>query len=448
MIYKGFQYLAYSSIKIRSKSKSANLASLMEERFTSRVMDILTQAGKAAPALGYRVYAVGGFVRDLLLGRPNLDIDLVVEGDGMRMAQDLARRWRCSYKCFPRFGTAAVYVSREIKVDVATARRESYARPAALPTVEKGASIRYDLLRRDFSINSLALDLSPQSFGELVDFFGAAGDLDRGIIRTLHDKSFVDDPTRAFRAVRFSQRFGFIISPDTKRLIKEAVRHRLFDRLSGKRLFTELKLLLAEEKPAKALSLLGQLSLLRTVHPKLGITGPSGLLIGRVDKVLNQVGQAGFSESYYPWLIYLLALFDPLTEEELTQLRDRLAIGGRREREALDKRGLALARLKELEGLVRPANSRIYTCLHELPAELLLYLIARSKRAGARSRLINFLVKLRRVKPIISGEQLLSLGLAPGPLYGDILAQLRAAKLDGRLASREDEIHFVKERWL
>jgi tRNA nucleotidyltransferase (CCA-adding enzyme) len=411
-------------------------------------METLTQAGEAAISLGYRAYAVGGFVRDLLLKRPNLDIDMVVEGDGLRLAKELAGRWHCSYKCFPKFCTAALYLSREIKVDVASARRESYSRPAALPTVEKGASIRYDLLRRDFSINSLALDLSPRSFGELVDFFDAAADLDHGLIRVLHDQSIVDDPTRAFRAVRFSQRFGFVISPDTKRLIQEAVEEKLFDRLSGKRLFSELKLLLAEESPAKAIHLLARLSLLPTLHPKLRLTRASGLVISRVDNVLSQVSPRGFSETYYPWLVYLLALFDPLTEEELTQVRARMAIGGRREREALDKRDLAMARLGELEGLVRPANSQIYSCLHELPTELLLYLMARSNRASARSRALHFLVELRRVKPLITGRQLVSLGLAPGPLYGDILAELHTAKLDGRLATKEDEIRFVKERWL
>ena len=428
------------------KGRKENLAQLMKGKFPPRVLEVLRAAGGYGEKEGYKVFAVGGFVRDLILGYENLDIDLVVEGEGMRYAQGLAASQGASYKCFERFGTAAVYLPSGIKFDVATARQERYERPAALPRV-RSSSIRFDLYRRDFTINSLAIDLTPGNFGELVDFFGGEKDLNRKLIRVLHKDSFVDDPTRAFRAVRFSRRYGFRISGKTKNLILAAVSLRLFDRLSGKRLFAELKLLLAESRPVRCIKLLHHLGLLTVLHPCLGLKPESGELFKKVRESLSWLARACPTEAFCSWLVYLLALVDGLNDKELKEMRERSAIGGKREREALDKKSSALATLLHLDEAQELKNSQVYGFLKEFPLELLLYMMARSSRGNTRGWIRKYIVTLRKIKPYTGGKGLIKLGLPPGPRFGQILSQLLRAKLDGQVVTKADEIRFIKENW-
>ena len=417
----------------------------MERRFPERTLNILHAVGEFGSRIGYPVYAVGGFVRDLLLGRENLDIDLVVEGDGISFARGLAGELGATCKAFDHFGTAAIYLRDGSKIDVATARRESYRRPAALPDVEM-SSIRYDLHRRDFTINSLAINLSPDHFGDLVDFFRAEEDLRKGVIRVLHRDSLVDDPTRAFRAIRFAHRYRFRISPMTRRLIRESIDGRFFDRLSGKRLFAELKLLLKEERPMEALILLAQSGLLQVFHPRLNMGAKERRLFRRVKRTLDWFKNISPSEPAYPWLTYLLALFDPLGDEELKGVRERLDIGGKREREALDKREMARSNLETLASLRRPRRSEIYKCLKGLPSELLIYLLARSRGRTLWRRISLYITTLRHVKLSVGGKEIMGLGLEPGPRYSAILDQLLLAKLDGMVKGREGEIDFIRGR--
>ena len=236
-----------------------------------------------ASALSFPLYAVGGFVRDLLLGQPNFDVDLVVEGDAIRLAQALAQRFGGRVRSHRRFGTAkwilpesltltnddgTTYAGSELpeSLDFVTARTEFYEHPTALPTVER-SSIKQDLHRRDFTINTLAVRLTPDHWGELLDFYGGRKDLADGMIRVLHSLSFVEDPTRILRAARFEQRFAFRIEPRTEELIAGAL--DLLDRVSAERVRHELELILAEAEPERALCRLGELNVLARLHPQL-----------------------------------------------------------------------------------------------------------------------------------------------------------------------------------
>ena len=221
-----------------------------------------------AQELGFKIYAVGGFVRDILLARPNLDIDLVVEGDGIRFARELAKVRQGRVKEHQKFKTAVVVFPDGQRIDVATARLEYYEYPTALPTVEL-SSIKLDLYRRDFTINALALNLTPGHFGQLMDFFGAQRDIKEKVIRVLHSLSFVEDPTRILRAVRFEQRFSFRIDGQTLKLIKNAVQLNLFAKLTGIRLAHELQIILGEENVLENLNRLQDLKLLAAIHPQL-----------------------------------------------------------------------------------------------------------------------------------------------------------------------------------
>src|SRR2546426_6873990 len=222
-----------------------NLRALVRRRLPAKIFTRLHEIGGLADATSRSAYLVGGLARDLLLGYSNLDMDITVEGDGMISARHRAARYGAGLKVFDRFATALLVFPDGFKLDVAPARRESYARPTALPTVTP-SSIKDDLYRRDFTINALAIRLNASHFGELLDFYGGQRDLERKVIRVLHERSFVDDPTRVFRAIRFEQRFGFHIEKHTLTLLRAATASDLVRRLSGPRLRNDVMRLLSD----------------------------------------------------------------------------------------------------------------------------------------------------------------------------------------------------------
>ena len=236
-----------------------NLSSWFKEKFPAGIYELLRLSGDVAEGLGYGAYLVGGSVRDLLRGEENLDLDIVIEGDGIAFARVLGEKLGAKVRTHQKFATAQIFVG-SLKLDVATARTEYYESPAALPKVET-SSIKKDLYRRDFTINTLAVKLNLRDFGVLIDFFGGQRDLREKAIRVLHNLSFVEDPTRAFRAVRFAERFGFKISRHTENLIKSTLEMNLFDMLSGPRLFEELRTAFVETEPIKTLKKLSDYGL-------------------------------------------------------------------------------------------------------------------------------------------------------------------------------------------
>ncbi len=230
----------------------------IKQKMNPVLLVILHEAGDLAAGMGFRAYSVGGMVRDLLLGIDHFDLDIVIEGDGIRFAGSLASRLHAKVKSHERFGTATLIFPDRLRVDVATARTEIYERPAALPRVTPG-SIRDDMVRRDFTINALAVSLMPEEFGRLLDFFHGVRDLRERHIRVLHEQSFMDDPTRIFRAVRFETRLGFRMVRSTEQLIVEALSRDILSELEDYRIVTELKLVLAEPDAAGTLKRLAQL---------------------------------------------------------------------------------------------------------------------------------------------------------------------------------------------
>ena len=245
-----------------------NVRNLMAERLPEEVNRALAIVGEVADEAGFPVYLVGGIVRDLFLQVPNLDVDIVVEGDGITFAGMLLKKTGGRMKTHLKFGTAVVVLPQGLKIDIATSRLEYYDSPAALPTIEL-SSIKKDLYRRDFTINTLAVRLNRKRFGELLDFFSALRDIKDKTLRVLHSLSFVEDPTRVLRAVRFEQRFDFRLSKHTLHLIRGAVNMKLFNRLSGERIYNELLLLFSEADPAKVLRRMRELDLLKFIHPAL-----------------------------------------------------------------------------------------------------------------------------------------------------------------------------------
>ena len=237
--------------------KQKNLRRLLETQLPTFVKGLLKQLGTVAEEQGVKIFLVGGFVRDLLLRQRNLDVDVVVEGDGISFARAFAATAKCRVREHEKFGTAVIVFPDGFKIDIASARLEYYASPAALPNVEH-ASIRHDLYRRDFTINTLTISLSPDDYGQLLDFFGVQRDLKDKTIRVLHNLSFIEDPTRLFRAIRFEQRLGFRIGRQTERLMRSAVRMKLVRKVGGPRILNELEQLLDEPQVVAALERLDQ----------------------------------------------------------------------------------------------------------------------------------------------------------------------------------------------
>ena len=423
--------------------RTKNIVSLMRERLPKDILEILEQVGLVAAELKFSAYVVGGFVRDLLLKHENLDIDIVIEGDAIVFARRFAARFGARSREFQKFKTAVIIFPDGFKIDVATARTEYYEAPGALPIVEY-SSIKMDLYRRDFTINTLALKLNPGEFGTLLDFFGAQRDIKEGRISLLHNLSFVEDPTRVFRAIRFEQRFKFRITKLAANLITNAVKNNFFDRLSGARLFGELRLILQEESPIPAIARLAELNLLAAVHPRLGFDAATRRMLERVQAVLSWFDLLYLEEKYKHWLLYFLGLVDHLTLAELEEMLGRFNLSPKqtagilRGKEASEQ---ALVRLFRYGDATRP---QIYHLLAPLDTEFILYMMAKSRHESSRKAISLYFTHLKHLKPELKGRDLLALGYQPGPLIKEMLDRLLEARLNEKVKSRTEERDFIR----
>ncbi len=422
------------------------ITKLIEERFPERIRNLLVEFGRVGEELGYSVYGVGGFVRDLLMRVENYDVDIVVEGDGIRLAEEFAQRFHCRIRTHKKFGTALVLFSDGLKVDVATARLEVYDSPAALPTVERG-SIKADLYRRDFTINALAVHLNPRSFGELIDFFGGVKDIKERMIRVLHNLSFIEDPTRVFRAIRFEQRFKFQIAKHTHHLMKNAVKMKIFDRLSGGRIFSEFILLCQEENPIPALRRMRDFQLFSVFHPKLQLGEEAFALFDQIHHVISWFDLLFLEERYERWWIYFYGLIDSLNEEEVLEVCERLAMNERLRKRVIEAKRQADQALLTFFSWINtgkePKRSEIYTLLDPLSTEVKLFMMAKTTQMATRRYLSLYFTQLKDTKPLLRGADLIQMGLKPGPIIGKRLDDLLKARLDELVVTRQDEIQFV-----
>lgn len=409
------------------------------------LLALLRRCGRVGRELGMEVYAVGGFVRDLLLGVPNYDVDLVVEGNGIAFAEALCDRLGARCAVHDKFGTAVMTLPDGMKLDVATARTEVYTRPAALPVV-RGSTLKQDLYRRDFSINAMALRLDPEKFGRLVDFFGAQRDLQAGLVRVLHNLSFVDDPTRIFRAIKFEQRYGFRMDPNTEHLLRSAVSQEVLAFVSPERIRDEVVQILSEPRPLPAVVRMDRLRVLRLLHPRLQVDEKTRGVLEEAEEVLGGFRDLVSSGEVQPWIVYLAGLLSGLDSKSVAEVAERYRV------RTVDRKKLEMGRkeaARRIRMLGRPvaSDSEIYRALEYLAPEQALYLAARSKSRRARQRIARYLRVLRHVEPPLSGEDLRRMGYPPGPEYRRILEWLRDRRLDGRIMTAEAARGAVEERW-
>ena len=401
-----------------------NLASKVKSYFPKELLELLRDTSNEASKLGQRVYLVGGIVRDLLLGYPNFDLDLVTEGDAVELAKRIARISGAGLVIYPRFSTAKIK-SGDFAIDIATARSETYARPGALPAVTP-SSIEKDLFRRDFSINAMAISLTTEDYGQLLDPHRGKDDLHSHLIRILHPDSFSDDATRILRAIRYEQRLGFNLEHETARLLKRDI--SMLDTISGDRIRHELELIFREEHPEHVIKRLGDLGVLQRINHSLG---GNEWLAAKFDDA-RRLGKPGELPA-----LYFCLLAYPLNGEQLNQLVSRLNPSAK-----LTKTLKDTARLKlHLTQLNKPSlkPSDIYYFLHEYdPLAIKANIIAEDKPVICQ-HLQLFLSKLRYVKSCLNGEDLQRLGIPAGTKLGEILEILHKAKLNGEVTTKDAE---------
>jgi tRNA nucleotidyltransferase (CCA-adding enzyme) len=405
-----------------------NLSEQLEKYLPPPVLALVKIAGQDASKLGQELYIVGGVVRDLFLGRANFDFDLVVEGDAIVLARKLAKESQAKLTIHSRFGTAKL-LYLDFSIDLATARRETYSRPGALPTVEPG-SLKDDLIRRDFSINAMALHLNSQQFGELVDLYNGRDDMEHRLIKILHPKSFIDDATRILRALRYEQRLGFKLEMETERLLRRDA--AMFDAISGDRLRHELDLILKEDEPEHILRRAEELGVLGRLHPSLKGNDRLANTFARARQVDKRTTLSN---------LYLCLLIYNLREKQVEEFISRFNFP-KNIAEALKQTLQLKTQLHELANAgLKP--SHIYRLLHGYSVTAIQANAVASESPVASRYLNLYLRKLRYVKPILNGDDLQRLGIASGPKIKEALAVLQKAKLDGEVKTRLDEERLV-----
>ncbi len=424
-------------------ARTRNIIKFMKERLSRRIVDILTTIGEKADEIGYDAYVVGGFVRDLFLYRTNEDIDIVIEGDGIAFAMEFVKTADARIHSYEKFGTAVIIFPDGFKIDVASARMEYYKFPAALPTVEM-SSIKLDLFRRDFTINTLSIQLNPNRFGLLVDFFAAQKDIKEKTIRVLHNLSFVEDPTRVFRAIRFEQRFGFTIGKLTSGLIENAVKMDFFKRLSPRRVFAELRQILEEQNPTAAIIRLNEYDLLNVIHPSIILTKELIALFNSVKKVLSWHDLLFLEEPYIKWAVYFLALTRQCDKNTIDEICMPIELAPRYRNIFCKERFEADRCLAWMERNQPVKNSTLYQRLSVFKIELILYMMAATKQEKVKRSISNYFTRLRHIDTSIKGKDLKKMGHEPGPVYREILQAVLYAKLNGQIKTRSDELVFVK----
>jgi tRNA nucleotidyltransferase (CCA-adding enzyme) len=400
------------------------------------------------------VYLVGGFVRDLLLEQPNVDVDVAVEGDGIEFAARLAAQLGGRVRAHRKFKTAVVLLPQKIlgeapkwlraagedfHVDVATTRTEFYDYPAALPRVEH-ASIRQDLFRRDFTVNAMAISLRGRDFGTVIDFFGGYRDLRDKVVRVLHNLSFIEDPTRIFRAVRYENRYGFRMDEQTKNLAMACVGMHLVGDLSSVRLRDELIALLSEDDVEWTLGRLFELGVAHEVHPKLATGAKTVALVKQLDTLVRDLGM---DDRVVRWRLRLSAMTRNMAHDELYLWLEQLKL--KRSDGAVIRAGVVVGpALPTSLGREGMTDWEVFRALRTTHEEALLFALAGMQPGVAGERLCRYLTDLRLRTLSVSGDDIMALGTKKGPAVGRILERLRELRVEQMVIGREPELEAAR----
>ena len=404
-----------------------NVSARLERRLSGFRLSVLRETSRLGSELGIDLYLVGGSVRDVLANAPLTDLDIMATGNAERLVESIRRRGDATVRKASAFGTWSLTV-RGVEVDLATARRETYERPGALPTVIPG-TVEDDLARRDFSINAMAISLGEDSWGNLLDPHGGSTDLERGVLRVLHDRSFADDATRILRAVRYTCRLDFRLEPRTESLLEQGL--AFLSTISPDRVRHEIERIFREPRAGDMIEMAGRLGVLAAVHPGL-----------RAERKTLQAIKSHPQNHARKGELLLGSMVQSAAGHDVEPIIERLNLNSDWAQVVRDVVRVR-ERLPELEE-DEVTRSRVYRLLHghDLPAVESCAFAAGHPKVAKWLRL--YLNELQHVRPLLDGDDLMALGVKEGPEVGLLLAKLLDARLDGLVESVEDEEAMVR----
>ncbi len=434
-----------TNIEYENYPKIKNIKSLLKSSTPPIIQDMIKVIKELADQNSTKIYLVGGFVRDIFIKKENFDLDFVIEGDDATIfATELAKKLDARTSIHNDYKTASVILNDGTKLDFATARIEHYIKPGALPTVEE-ASIRNDLFRRDFTINAMAIRLDGDHYGELIDYFRGQEDIIGKKIRVLHSLSFIDDPTRAFRAIRFAVRFDFDIGSHTKKLMKHAVSIKVFDRVVGLRLYTELKLILKENSFMRALDMLKTYNLLSFFSKKIAL---DQIKLDRFTRLTKFVSWHSIEHVDYLeiWKMRFYILLSNLNAKEFEELLVKLSLSDKTiEHMKKDFNNINHAvKLFNKTDNIKP--SKIVEVCSQISIEATI-LISVMSTNGNVDIAKEYLGTYRNITTEINGNDLIKLDIPKGKIYAEILEEVKNAKLDSIVNGYQEEIDFAKKTY-
>ena len=425
-----------------------DVSSLMQTQLKADCIDFLNTVADVAELNQVSVYVVGGFVRNLLLNIQNLDIDLVVEGDGISFANKLAEKIDARTKSHEKFCTATLMLQDRTKVDVATARTESYSRPAVLPDIEP-SNIKQDLARRDFTINSMAIKLSGKGIFFLIDLFEGEIDLKNGLIRVLHDQSFVDDPCRIFRAIRFEQRFEFFIEDQTQHFLRSAVKINLIDQLSRDRFTKEIKILLNEVDPIKCVDRMRELSLFDTIIPEILKEDFHWAIMKNIEGALALADKIPMPKKPEVWFVYFHAMLMVKNGEVFEGMMKRLNLANNIGSRLQSAQKCFIEGMSDLREEKELKPSEVYDIFSKQSPEVVILILAACPNQRVKKYVELYFTKyFASAKINLNGDDLIKMGMVPDSSFNDVFKALRDARINGHVTSRDEEVSLVESQFL
>ena len=420
-----------------------NITGLVNSRLPKRIQGLLLLLGQKADKEGFKAYVVGGFVRDLVLGVPNYDLDLVVEENAIKFARTLPPLIGGRLHEHQEFGTATLTLPDGYQVDFATARLEFYQFPAAAPEVEQ-TTIKHDLYRRDFTINTLGFCLNSSNFGSFLDFFNGYDDIKRGVIRVLYNLSFVEDPTRILRAIRFAGRYGFEMEEQTKTFLLSAIKDDMLSKVSPARMGGEFSHLFQEANVPVLIDMTHNLGALEAVLPGMDYSQELQQKMQAAARVIQWNQRMGNILVEEAWQVYAVLLLESLPAGQRPAAAERLGLTIREARDVLAV-CKQLAEISTSLGGEAMQPSSIYNILQSLPVVGLLSLLAANHNdATVKARVMLYLDDLADMELEITGHDLVRLGCEPGPRLGRLLDSVRRARLDGKVNTREEQLNLAE----
>ncbi len=421
---------------------TSNLSSLLNKELPARMQKLFLQIMQLAGQEKVQVYLVGGTIRDLLLRYPLAqDLDFVVVGDAVEFAFRLQKLVGGKVRYFEQFGTASLHFEDGLRLDLATARKEYYDSPAALPRIAS-SSLKDDLFRRDFTINTMACSITADSYGLLYDYYNGREDLQNHLIRVLYKLSFVDDPLRILRAIRFEQRYDFQIEPETLSLLTRAVERRVLEKVSRQRLNQELRLIYREPSPFNILKRFEQLGFFSFLFPRVYPDKKTWKLLSKLENINKWIKQSDWMEKPDYELLYLGGLLVGLESVERSAIIRKLNI-------SRERASTVFSACQEVYGVLEKLNteninpSEIVGCLEQLPLEAVILALAMAENEIVKDHLKHYLTALKYIRPSLKGSDLRKLGLEPGPRYKKIINGLKKAILDGEVRTPQEELDYV-----